>query len=515
MQNTLDNGHRWSLGEKQQSNWLMLDNDSSKRSLWSLGKRSPLSFLFRDRSATITTSRPSVEITNPLNVSTSTIKFVFLCSLWYTSSALSSNTGKTILNQFRYPVTLTFVQFGFIAAYCLLCMTPFVGLSKFKPPTKAIVQSTVPMAVFQVGGHIFSSVAIARIPVSTVHTIKALSPLFTVAAYALLFRVRYSPKTYISLLPLTSGVMMACSSDFSASNYLGLLSAFGSALVFVSSNIFFKKIMPSPSSGGSLTAPAHKLDKINLLFYSAGFAFVLMIPVWIYSDLNALLSSNVEPHTQPSHTSAHSIAYYFFWNGAVHFGQNIIAFAILSSTSPVTYSIASLVKRIAVILIAIAWFNQTIRPVQGLGIILTSVGLWMYNSAKGDVDKGEKKMRRVEAEKQMILPTTEADRRIMDMATESDDRPLSRNQNLTISTSISQNHTSLAPTSSHPTSVPQPSFIQLHNSPTNTYSYSYRAPPASSSASYPSPPPSLDSPTDDNINPLYGNIRPIRIAQKA
>lgn len=172
MQNTLDNGHRWSLGEKQQSNWFILDNGSSKRSLWSLGKKSPLSFLFRDRSATVTTSRPSMEITNSFNVSASTMKFVFLCSLWYTSSALSSNTGKTILNQFRYPVTLTFVQFGFISAYCLLCMTPFVRLSKFKPPTKAIVQSTIPMAVFQVGGHIFSSVAIARIPVSTVHTIK-------------------------------------------------------------------------------------------------------------------------------------------------------------------------------------------------------------------------------------------------------------------------------------------------------------------------------------------------------
>lgn len=307
--------------------------------------------------------------------------------------------------------------------------------------------------------------------------------------------------------------MMACSSDFSASNYLGLLSAFGSALVFVSSNIFFKKIMPSPSTGGSLTAPAHKLDKINLLFYSAGFAFIFMIPVWIYSDLNALLSSKIEHHPPHPHSSAHSIAYYFFWNGAVHFGQNIIAFAILSTTSPVTYSIASLVKRITVILIAIAWFNQTIRPAQALGIVLTSVGLWMYNSAKSDVDKGEKKMRRVEAEKQMILPTTEADRRIMDMTTDLDEKPHSRNHALTISTSISQNHTSLAPTSSHPPSVPQPSFIQLHNSPTNTYGY--RAPPASSSASYPSPPPSLDSPTDDNTNSLYGIVRPVRIAQKA
>ena len=101
-----------------------------------------------------------------------TVRFVLLCSLWYMSSALSSNTGKVILNQFRYPVTLTFVQFGFVAAYCLLFMSPLVRFSTLRKPTRAILQSTLPMGCFQVGGHIFSSMAISRIPVSTVHTIK-------------------------------------------------------------------------------------------------------------------------------------------------------------------------------------------------------------------------------------------------------------------------------------------------------------------------------------------------------
>ncbi|EED80592.1 predicted protein, partial [Postia placenta Mad-698-R] len=194
-------------------------------------------------------------------------RFALLCALWYTTSALSSNTGKAILTQFRFPITLTFVQFGFVAGYCLLFMSPAVRFARFKTPTRAVFSSTLPMGCFQVGGHIFSSMAISRIPVSTVHTIKALSPLFTVAAYALLFRVRYSAKTYVSLLPLTIGVMLACSFDMSASNAIGLLCAFGSALVFVSSNIFFKKIMPSGPNAAA--ASSHKLDKLNLLFYSS------------------------------------------------------------------------------------------------------------------------------------------------------------------------------------------------------------------------------------------------------
>ncbi|KAF8513004.1 TPT-domain-containing protein [Hysterangium stoloniferum] len=438
------------------------------------------------------------------------LRFVFLCSLWYMSSAMSSNTGKAILNQFRYPVTLTFVQFGFVAGYCLLFMSPALRVSRLRTPTRAIIRSTVPMAVFQVGGHIFSSVAIGRIPVSTVHTIKALSPLFTVGAYAVLFRARYSLKTYMSLLPLTFGVMMACSSDFSASNVLGLLSAFGSALVFVSSNIFFKKVMPSPSNGG-FTTPAHNLDKLNLLFYSSGFAFLLMIPVWLYSDLNALLSSVV---VHPPHTSSHGILYYFFWNGTVHFGQNIIAFVILSTTSPVTYSIASLIKRIAVIIIAIAWFNQAVHPTQAFGIALTSAGLWMYNGAKGDVEKGEKKRQRVEAERQLMLPSTERERTLMDPTINGNHPDLHRG-GLTISTSINQNHTYVSPTmASHPPLGPSlhPPASSAHpNIPTYEYLTTSNISPT---VLYPSPPPSLDSSPDDT-KAFHTGYQPQIIQQQA
>jgi len=114
--------------------------------------------------------RPSLSSSS--SSSSSNFLFVLLCGLWYTTSALSSNTGKAILNQFRYPITLTFVQFGFVAFYCLLFVSPAIRLSRLRQPSMAILRNTLPMGMFQVGGHIFSSIAISRIPVSTVHTIK-------------------------------------------------------------------------------------------------------------------------------------------------------------------------------------------------------------------------------------------------------------------------------------------------------------------------------------------------------
>ncbi|KAG5647505.1 hypothetical protein DXG03_009442 [Asterophora parasitica] len=461
--------------------------------------------------------KPSLTTANPPS---STAVFILLCTLWYSTSALSSNTGKAILNQFRYPVTLTFVQFGFVAFYCLLLMTPVIQFSKFRPPNKAIIQSTLPMGMFQVVGHMFSSIAISRIPVSTVHTIKALSPLFTVAAYALLFGVSYSSKTYISLLPLTLGVMLACSFDMSASNAVGLVCAFGSALVFVSSNIFFKKIMPS--SGGSLTQSSHKLDKLNLLLYSSGMAFILMIPLWIYYDLPILWSSATNPthivHPNHGHESTHSVTYYFFMNGTVHFAQNIIAFIILSSTSPVTYSIASLIKRVAVICIAIVWFNQTVHPVQAFGILLTFTGLYMYNNAKSDVEKGEKKMRRVEAARDLMLPTTKSESRLM---TESDYPPdfaLAESTSMGLGSASAYGRPNASSTTTHtfhhPHSVQNPPYphptlsIQITSPTAHTnLSPSKDARISSPLDSYPSPPPSVDSPPTDAI-PLPDSFLP-------
>lgn len=329
----------------------------------------------------------------------------------------------------------------------------------------------------------------------TDHHLQALSPLFTVAVYALLFGVKYSPKTYVSLLPLTIGVMLACSFDMSASNAIGLLCAFGSALVFVSSNIFFKKIMPSTPSGAP-QATSHKLDKLNLLFYSSSMAFLLMVPLWLYYDLPALLSrTEYVMHPSQGHSSPHSVAYYFFLNGTVHFGQNIIAFVILSSTSPVTYSIASLFKRVAVICIAIVWFNQTVHMIQAIGIAMTFAGLWMYNNAKTDVEKGENKMRRVEAARELILPSTRAEHRMMHA---SSSPALSENEEEPMSVTSALERPHIGPLLPPP---PRSGHVDLHIHtapvlPIKSASIPIPQKPVvqSPTDSYPSPPLSLDSP---------------------
>ena len=101
------------------------------------------------------------------------------------SSALTNTSSKSILNAFRQPVTLTLIQFGFVAGWCIVLSTVArlsPEVAKLVPgiknglrlPSMEIFHATAPLAVFQVGGHITSSFATSRIPVSLVHTIKVI-----------------------------------------------------------------------------------------------------------------------------------------------------------------------------------------------------------------------------------------------------------------------------------------------------------------------------------------------------
>lgn len=333
--------------------------------------------------------------------STPVVPLVLLCVLWYLSSALSSNTSKGLMSRrsvwhmadgqrltvpvrepplFPYPVTLTLLQFVFVNVLCYVgtrreLLGDWTLAPRLVPITLSRIREVGQISVFNVLGHALGSVAISRVPVSMVHTIKALSPLFTVLAYVYLFHVVYSTRTYVSLLPLILGVVLACStlSTRSSDDVVGFGAALGSTLIFVAQNIYSKKLL-KPSSQVSTGAP-EKLDKVNILFYSSACSILLMVPMCIYYDVPKMAQQDAPSLTLWTLVLITS-------NGLVHFLQNLLAFQVLTHVSPVTYSIANLFKRVFVILLAIVWFGQHVTPVQWVGIALTFLGLYLYNDSK-------------------------------------------------------------------------------------------------------------------------------------
>lgn len=321
--------------------------------------------------------------------------------VWYLTSALTNTSSKSILNALPMPITLTIVQFAFVSIWCLLLVylsTIIPGLRRSIPvlkhgiryPSREVISTALPLAVFQLAGHILSSMATSQIPVSLVHTIKGLSPLFTVLAYRVLFRIRYARATYLSLIPLTLGVMLACSTGIST-NFFGIACALLAALVFVSQNIFSKKLFNEADRAESepQNAGRRKLDKLNLLCYCSGLAFFLTLPIWFVSEgyplVSDLMHDGVISLSEKKGSLDHgALVVEFVFNGISHFAQNILAFVLLSMVSPVSYSVASLVKRVFVIVAAIIWFGNSTTSIQAIGIGLTFVGLYLYDRNSHD-----------------------------------------------------------------------------------------------------------------------------------
>lgn len=184
---------------------------------------------------------------------------------------------------------------------------------------------------------------------------------------------------------------------------LGFSCALAATFVFVMQNIYSKKLFNQASSKNTIhSTKTPKLDKLNMLFLSSLLAFVLMSPVWIYSEGWTLLVSDIPG---PSYF----IISLFFLNGVTNFSQSLIAFWVLSLVSPITYSIASLVKRIFVILLSIVYFKDTVRAAQGVGIALTFLGLYLYDDAKRDVARGDAKVAIIQERESETLPLTQND----------------------------------------------------------------------------------------------------------
>lgn len=186
---------------------------------------------------------------------------------------------------------------------------------------------------------------------------------------------------------------------------IGFVCSLVSTVIFVLQNIFSKKLFLHARHAVNQASPLHpteavKLDKLNLLFYSAFLAFIAMFPVWLYSEGYDLL-------TNSTHSPSTPIIGLFILNGTSAFLQNLFAFSILSLVSPVTYSIASLVKRIFIISASIVWFGDAVNALQGFGIGLTFTGLWLYDRAKSDVQRSEARL----AGGEFVLPMHEAEKR--------------------------------------------------------------------------------------------------------
>lgn len=299
-------------------------------------------------------------------------------------------------------------------------------------PNMHILSTVLPLGCFQFLGKLFSHCATALVPVSTVAGIKTLSPLILVCAYRILYNVKFPTSTYLSLIPLVFGILLIAVEDShgtlistTASNdqYMGILYAGLSLVVFCAQNIYGKTvftynqnhnnhaelavsselnepILPLSEDLRSLDKNNEKIlnsqgynskiekaitrtkyDKLTLLLYCSLMGGLLSLP-W-FSFIEAPHFFHVSNNSSLQDVTEARVVYIpwdlLFINGISHFFQSLIAFHLLGSIPTISYSIASMMKKMTVIIVSMIWIGHSISFTQFIGLSLTATGLYAYD----------------------------------------------------------------------------------------------------------------------------------------
>nr|CAI5857332.1 unnamed protein product [Callosobruchus analis] len=202
---------------------------------------------------------------------------LWLCIFWYGVSSTNNVVGKTVLNEFPYPMTMTMVQLLSITVLSGPLFNLW-GVRKYVDiPWSYYFRLIVPLAFGKFIASVFSHVSIWKVPVSYAHTVKATMPLFTVILSRMIMGEKQTTRVYFSLIPIILGVGIATLTELSF-DVIGLVSALVATGGFSLQHIFSKKVLHDTG--------VHHLRLLHILGRLALFMF---LPVWIFVDLFKLL----------------------------------------------------------------------------------------------------------------------------------------------------------------------------------------------------------------------------------
>lgn len=201
---------------------------------------------------------------------------------------------------------------------------------------------------------------------------RSTSPVFTVLIYRFCYHRTYSPKTYLSLVPVIVGVGLVTYGDY----YFTILGFNLTLLGVILSSL--KTIVSNQLMTGSLALPALEiLLRMSPLAAAQSLAYAIST-----GEAKAFLTWAAEGHLTPAYGVA------LIGNGCLAFLLNVSSFYTNKLAGALTVTVCANVKQCLTVLLGILLFHVHIGGWNGIGMLVTLIGAAIYN--KVELDSGGK-----------------------------------------------------------------------------------------------------------------------------
>ena len=225
---------------------------------------------------------------------------------------------------------------------------------------RAQIKKIAPLAAVFTINIILGNVSLLFIPVSFMQTVKSSVPAFTVLLQVFVMGQSFSPKTYLTLIPVVGGVAIAsvAEASFSMAGFLAaLLASTFTATQAIVSGILLQNL---------------RLDPFNLVYRMSPIALLLLAPYALVREFGQI-------STEWKYAGDVRMWGLLCISGMIAFLLNGATFLAIKRTSPLTYTVAGNFKVILSIGISVALFGNPFYFINAVGCVIAVAGVLWYN----------------------------------------------------------------------------------------------------------------------------------------
>ncbi|XP_044462654.1 probable sugar phosphate/phosphate translocator At3g11320 isoform X2 [Mangifera indica] len=213
---------------------------------------------------------------------------------------------------------------------------------------------------------VFGNVSLRFLPVSFNQAVGATTPFFTAVFAYLMTLKREAWLTYVTLIPVVTGVIIASGGEPSF-HLFGFIMCIAATAARA-----FKSVL----QGILLSSEGEKLNSMNLLLYMAPIAVIFLLPATL------IMEKNVVGITLALARDDVKIIWYLLFNSALAYFVNLTNFLVTKHTSALTLQVLGNAKGAVAVVVSILIFRNPVSVTGMLGYTLTVFGVILYSEAK-------------------------------------------------------------------------------------------------------------------------------------